>query len=89
MRRVLAVILSGLFLSCAIPSAADINVAECIHVCRDETDTCLTKINSTLVACGEDDACARKQGKEFQDCFNVAMDCVAQCIDETEAALKD
>jgi hypothetical protein len=75
--------------SCNIPDVSDIHLSSCIRECNEDSKVCFDESNDALLQCGDDTVCIANGIKQAQECLNVTLDCSADCIEETEAVLKN
>jgi len=83
--------LSAVFLltSCDIPDVSDIHLSSCIRDCNEDSQACFDETDAALVNCANDSICVADQIHKAQDCLNTTLECVADCVEETEEQLKN
>ena len=82
-------VLSLIITSCSIPDVSDIHLSSCIRECNEDSKVCFDEVNDALLECSGDSLCVSLEIQKAQECLNITLDCVADCIEETEAVLKE
>lgn len=78
-----------LVLSCNIPDVSDIHLSSCIRECNTDSQACFDKADAALADCAGESVCVALEIQAAQDCLNTTMNCVADCVEETENQLKN
>jgi hypothetical protein len=88
---------------CSIPNLSKIDLSDCNQQCNTTSKTCFDGVNDAGEVCLSKDAgadasysaqeamrqaCGEDQTKAGEACVNTLIDCIDQCIAQTEATLK-
>ena len=88
---------------CSIPNVSNIDLSGCNEQCNTTSKTCFNDVNDAGEVCLSKDAgadasysqqesmrqaCGETQTKAGEACVNTLIDCIDQCIAQTEATLK-